>query len=90
MPLVQVKPKGQVTLPYKIRKKENIKVGDYLEIDAKHGKIILIPQVVINKFALMKLSKKGKKMIEEALKEVAKDKVKKFKDVEDLIKELHE
>lgn len=46
MPLVKVQPKGQVTLPSKLRQKAGIGVGDYIEVIQEGGRIILIPQEV--------------------------------------------
>lgn len=46
MPLIKVQPKGQVTLPSKLRQKAGIGVGDYVEVIQEGGRIILIPQEV--------------------------------------------
>jgi len=91
MVLVQVKSKGQITVPHKIREELGVKEGDYLglDVDIQSKKIVMIPQVVLDKFPSVELSKKGKKMIEEALKELKTGKVKKFKNVKELIAELH-
>ena len=90
MPLIQVKKKAQVTIPVKLRKLLGIKEGDYLEAEVKDNKIILTPQVVLDQSDLAVLSKKGDRMIEEALSDVKADRVKEFDDVEDLIKELRQ
>lgn len=90
MPLVQVKPRAQVTLPFKIRERLGIKEGDYLEADIEGDKVILVPQALINKFTPSTLSEKGKQRLDEALQQVKTHKVKKFKNVEDLINELHQ
>ena len=90
MPLVQVKSKAQVTLPIALRKRLHIKEGDYLEAEIEHNKITLVPQILIEKFAPVTLSKKGKKMLNEALENVKRGRVKKFKNAEDLIRELNQ
>lgn len=46
MPLVKVLPKGQVTLPSKLRQKAGIGVGDYVEVRQEGTRIVLIPQEV--------------------------------------------
>jgi AbrB family looped-hinge helix DNA binding protein len=46
MPLVKVQPKGQVTLPSKLRQRAGIGVGDYVEVVQEEGRIVLIPQDV--------------------------------------------
>lgn len=91
MVLVQVKSKGQITVPYKIREELGVKEGDYLglDVDIKSKKIVMIPQVVLDKFPSVELSKKGKKMVEEALRELKAGNVKKFKNMKQLIAELH-
>lgn len=86
MVLVQVKPKSQITLPFKIRKELNIKERDYLGVDIQGNKIVMIPQVVLNKS--VKLTKKGEARLKKALEEVKAGKVKKFENVEELISDL--
>lgn len=46
MPLVKVQPKGQVTLPSKLRQQAGIGVGDYVEVVQEGNRIVLIPQEV--------------------------------------------
>ena len=49
MPLVKVKNKYQVTLPAEVRWILDLKVGDYLEVEAKDAMIVLKPKAVIDK-----------------------------------------
>lgn len=49
MPLVRVKGKYQVTIPAEIRKRLNLEVGDYLEIEAQGETILLKPKAVIDR-----------------------------------------
>ena len=49
MPLVKVKEKYQVTIPAEIRRELDLKVGDYLEVEAQGGSIILKPKAVIDR-----------------------------------------
>jgi AbrB family looped-hinge helix DNA binding protein len=46
MPLVKIQPKGQVTLPSKLRQQAGIGVGDYVEVIQEGNRIVLIPQEV--------------------------------------------
>ena len=46
LPLIKVQPKGQVTLPSKLRQKAGIGVGDYVEVVQEGNRIVLIPQEV--------------------------------------------
>jgi len=89
MPLVQVREKAQITIPSKIRKALGIKEGDYLEVEAEGNKIVLIPKILIDKAEAVTLSGEGEKMLKEALEDVEKGKVKKFKNAEELIDDLH-
>lgn len=89
MPLVQVREKAQITIPSKIRKALDIKEGDYLEAKVEDNKIVLIPKILLDKAEAVTLSKKGEEMLKEALEDVKKGKVKEFKNVEELIDDLH-
>jgi len=88
MPLVQVREKAQITLPSKIRKALGIKEGDYLEAEVEDNKIVLVPKVLVDKAEAVTLSKKGEKMIKEALEDAKKGNVKKLKNVQELIDDL--
>jgi AbrB family looped-hinge helix DNA binding protein len=89
MPLVQLREKAQITLPSKIRKALGIKEGDYLEAEVEGNKIVLIPKILVDKAKAVTLSKKGEEMLKEALEDVKKGKVKEFKNVQELIDDLH-
>ncbi|MCD6317810.1 AbrB/MazE/SpoVT family DNA-binding domain-containing protein [Candidatus Aerophobetes bacterium] len=89
MPLVQVREKAQITIPSKIRKALSIKEGDYLEAEVEDNKIVLIPKILVDKASSVTLSEKGEEMLKEALEDVKKGRVKKFKNVEELIDDLH-
>ena len=88
MSLIQVREKAQITIPSKIRKALDIKEGDYLEAEVEDNKIVFIPKVLIDKTEPVTLSKKGEEMLKEALGDVKKGRVKKFKNVEELIDDL--
>ena len=89
MSLVQVREKAQITIPSKIRKALGIKKGDYLEAEVEDNKIVFVPKVLIDKAEPVTLSKKGEEMLEEALEDVKKGRIKKFENVEELINDLH-
>ncbi len=89
MPLVKVKHKAQITLPANLRKALNIEEGDYLNIEIDHNKVTLTPQTIMDKIPSVALSKKGEQMLNEALQDVKAGKVKEFKNVRELIKDLH-
>ncbi len=89
MPLVQVREKAQITLPQKIRKALDIKEGDYIKVEIEGNKIVLVPQVLIEKAQAVTLPQKGDLMLKQVLQEVKEGKVKEFQDVEELINNLH-
>ena len=45
-PLVQISPRGQLTLPAEVRKTLGIRPGDPLIVTIKDGQIVLTPAVV--------------------------------------------
>ena len=89
MPLVKVKHKAQITLPANFRKALGIEEGDYLNIEIEHSKVTLTPQTIMDKIPSVTLSEKGEQMLNEALEDVKAGKAKEFKNVDELIKDLH-
>jgi AbrB family looped-hinge helix DNA binding protein len=47
MPLVKVGPRGQITIPQRIRKQTNVEVGSILEAETRRNLIILKPVKVV-------------------------------------------
>jgi len=88
MSLIQVREKAQITIPSKIRKALGIKEGDYLEVEVEDNKIVFVPKVLIDKAEPVTLSKKGEEMLKEALEDVKKGRVKKFKDKTSSVKDF--
>ena len=87
MPVVKILRHGQITLPREIRKILGVEEGDLLEVGLENARIFLQPKVLVNKETV--LSEAGKVKIKEALEALEKKEVKKFDNVEDLIKELN-
>ena len=46
MPLVQLRPKNQVTLPAEVIRKAGIQPGDYLEVTANEAQVIITPKEI--------------------------------------------
>ncbi|MGR3309861.1 MAG: AbrB/MazE/SpoVT family DNA-binding domain-containing protein [Candidatus Brocadiales bacterium] len=86
MPFVKVLRHGQITLPKKYREALGIDEGQILEVELKESMVILKPKVLVDKGST--LSPKGERKIKEALGDLRKGRVKKFENVEDLIKDL--
>ena len=57
MSLVAIKNKYQIVIPAKLRKAAGLNVGDFLEASLEKGKIMLVPQAVIDRKHLAKLPK---------------------------------
>lgn len=89
MPLVKVKTKAQITLPLKVRQALGIEEGDYLQVAVQGNTIVLVPQTLVTKLPPVSLSKEGERMLEEALEDVRKGRVKEHDSVDSLIEELH-
>lgn len=47
--LSKVTSKGQISIPAELRKVSGIEVGDYVELEAKDGKLVLTPKLLIDK-----------------------------------------
>ena len=52
MSLVRVKRKHQVTIPAKVRDELKLEEGDWLEVQVQDNRIILTPQVVLDRATL--------------------------------------
>ena len=59
MTAIRVKDKAQITLPARIRKALGIKEGDYLNVSMEDGKVVLTPQVMLDRLPEGKLSAEG-------------------------------
>jgi AbrB family looped-hinge helix DNA binding protein len=85
--------KGSLTIPAEIRKKANLEDGTVVtvEYEPADGIIILKPEISINQENYVKLSKKGKIMIEEALETVKNgDIIGPFSDIKKALEALKE
>lgn len=89
MPFVKVLRGGQITMPKECRQALEIKEGDILEVAIKENKVVLSPQVLIDKAPVVDLSERGEKMLNQGLKEAKEGKTKEFNNIEDLINDLH-
>ena len=91
VPLIKVIRNGQITLPKEFRDALGVKEGDILEAEMKENQMVLKPKILIDKIpeSEFELSKQGKKKVKEALEDIKRGAVKKFNNVEDLIKDLN-
>lgn len=85
--VVSVGSRGTLTLPSNIRKKLDIRDGDYFELSISKGKIVITPVLIIPK---IKLTEKGKVKEREASEQIRDKKYKTFKTAEELIEDLNE
>jgi AbrB family looped-hinge helix DNA binding protein len=70
MSAVRVKDKAQITLPVRVRKALGIKEGDYLNVSLEGGRVMLTPQVMLDRPPEGLLSAEGLRMVEEAREDV--------------------
>ncbi len=87
--LIQVREKAQITLPSKVREVLGIREGDYLEAKVQKNGLLLSPKIMFDKIPEVTLSKEGENMLKESLEDVRKGRVKRFDNVEELIKDLN-
>ena len=86
--VVQIRQNFQITLPAEIRKKLHLEVGDFLETEITDGRGIIKPQKTIDAQQAWFWSKEWQEGEKEAQADLEAGKVKKFKNVEDLIADL--
>lgn len=91
MPVIKVIRNGQITLPKEFRDALGVKEGDILEAEMNGNQMVIKPKILIDKIqeSEFELSEHGKKKIREALEDIKRGAVKKFDNVEDLIKDLN-
>lgn len=86
--VMQIRHNFQITLPAAIRKRLGLKIGDLLETVVKEGKIIIVPKKTIDADQAWFWSKEWQEAEKEAEADLKAGRVKKFKNVEELIKDL--
>lgn len=86
--VLQVRHNFQITLPAAIRKRLHLQVGDILETTIKDDKIIIVPKKAIDARQAWFWTKEWQEAEKEAEQNIRTGRVKKFKSVEDLIKDL--
>ncbi len=91
MPVIKVIRNGQITLPKEFRDALGVKEGDILEAEMKENQMVLKPKILIDKIpeSEFELSEQGKKKVKEAFEDIKRGAVKKFDNVENLIKDLN-
>lgn len=70
MPLVKIKPKGQITLPKPVRDSLGVSTGDLIEIDVRNGRGVIVPKRVMTAAPAPKLSLKEQKQLQSARKKI--------------------
>lgn len=88
MTAVRVKDKCQITLPARIRRTLGIKEGDYLSVSVEDGRVVLTPQMMLDRVPEGKLSAEGERMLEEALEDERAGHVHRFSDLDEGLEAL--
>jgi len=86
--VLQIRRNFQVTLPAAIRKRLHLNIGDILETEVKEGKIIIVPKKTVDAQQAWFWTKQWQEAEREAEADIRAGRVKKFKNIEDLIKDL--
>ena len=87
--LVYVKTHGQITLPMGLRRIFGIDEGDIMEVKRTKEGILLKPKAVVDKSQAYFWAKEWQEKEREADEDYKKGRYKKFKNAEELIKDLH-
>lgn len=86
--VLQIRRNFQVTLPSSLRKGLGVDIGDILEAEVKDGKIILSPKKVIDAEQAYFWGKGWQEGEKEAERDIKAGRVKKFKDIGELLDHL--
>lgn len=86
--VLQIRRNFQVTLPAVIRKRLHLRIGDILDTTVKDGKIIIVPKKTIDADQAWFWSKEWQDAEREAEEDIKAGRVRRFKNVEDLIKDI--
>ena len=86
--VLQIRRNFQITLPVAIRKRLHLNIGDILETRLQEGKIIIVPKKTIDAEQSWFWSKEWQDAEKESEADLRVGRVKKFKNVEELIKDL--
>ncbi len=86
--VIQIRQNFQITLPTVIRKRLSLRVGDILETIVKEGKIIIVPKKTVDSDQAWFWTKEWQEAEKEAEADLKAGRVKKFKNVEELIESL--
>jgi AbrB family looped-hinge helix DNA binding protein len=86
---MKISPQGQIRIPKKIMQLYGIKTGDYVEVDAEKGQIVLKPRKLIDPLQGWHWTKEWQQMEKEADNDLATGRYRDFDNLEDLLKDLH-
>jgi AbrB family looped-hinge helix DNA binding protein len=89
MQITRISPKHQITIPKEVFKKLRLEVGDFLEVEATQGGLLLVPKKLIPKDQLWFWTKEWQKKEREADEAIDRGEVSgPFKNVEELLRHL--
>lgn len=88
MTAIRVKDKCQITLPARVRRALGIKEGDYLSVSVENGRVVLTPQMMLDRVPEGKLSAEGERMLDEALQAEREGRVRCFSDFDEGLEAL--
>ena len=86
--IMKISPQGQIRIPKKIMEKYGIQKGDYLEVDAMKGQIVLKPRKLIDPTQGWYWTEEWQQMEKEADEDLTDGRYRDFEALEGLLKDL--
>jgi AbrB family looped-hinge helix DNA binding protein len=89
MDLVQVRKKGQITLPLSVRRALHVDEGDVIAVEVRNGEIVLRPKKLIDADQAWFWSERWQEAEREATADIRAGRVHEFANAEEAIDFLH-
>ena len=88
--VMKISPQGQIRIPKKMMQLFGIETGDYVEVEAERGQIVLKPRKLIDPLKGWYWTKEWQQMEKEADHDLETGSYRDFDNVEDLLRDLRD
>ena len=89
MDYIQIRKKGQITLPKAVRESLGLAEGDVLAVDVRDDELVLRPQQLVDRSQAWFWTPEWQAAEREADRDVAEGRLRRFETMEELIADLH-